>query len=217
MSGQNLAVPKKKAVASKSIDKSADSPELSQSGAASSAGAEKKPYVEKKVGGSIFDKKIVPIDFIEAAKSRFGKPGVAIDFRVARENGDYRGEVLAGERFIAQQVGAGSVVLHQKSDITFASNTLKFRDENNTLNRANLGVFYNGDKATAYPHDPERENLAKLIGSIKKSAERLNIPDLETFKKNIEAVHTELWQQRTKDRRADKTPGKSGAEQEQSR
>lgn len=164
------------------------------------APAAPKAFPKKEIGGYNFPLKDVPQEFKEAAQVRFGKAGVAMQMASSKANGTYKGEILNSESYLAQQVSANSVVFHKKSDVELVSSDLKWRDANQTLNRANVALHYDESKAKAYPHDPERENLNKMVNAMKKSAEQLKIPDLESFKKSLDLVGADMWD-KLKDRR----------------
>lgn len=174
----------------------------------------KPAFVKKEVGGYNFDLKEVPAEFKEAAQSRFGRPGVAMQMSSSKANGSYKGEVLNSDQYLAQRVSDNSVVFHRKGDIDYASNELQWRDQNKTLNRANIALHYDENKAKAYPHDPERENLNKMVGAMKKAADRLNVPHLEEFKKSLDAVQGALWDQMKERRKAEPSKERPQPQQE---
>lgn len=174
----------------------------------------KPAFVKKEVGGYNFDLKEVPAEFKEAAQSRFGRPGVAMQMSPSKANGSYKGEVLNSDHYLAQRVSDNSVVFHKKQDIEYASNELQWRDQNKTLNRANVALHYDENKAKAYPHDPERENLSKMVNAMKKTAEKLNVPNLEEFKKSLDAVQGAMWDQMKERRKADQTKERPQPQQE---
>jgi putative DNA primase/helicase len=165
----------------------------------------KQPFVKKAIGGYNFELKEVPIELKEAAQARFGRPGVAMAMTSSKANGSYKGEILNSDQYLAQRVSENSVVFHKKADIEFASNDLQYRDQNKTLNRADIALHYDGSKAKAYPHDAERENLSKMVNSMKKIAEKLNVPDIEQFKKSLDDVHGAMWDQVKERRKVDQT------------
>jgi hypothetical protein len=132
----------------------------------------KQPFVKKDIGGYNFPLKDVPTEFKEAAQNRFGRAGVAMQMASSKANGTYKGEILNSDQFMAQRVSENSVVFHKKGDVELVSNDSQSRDQSKMLNRANLALYYDESKAKAYPHDPERENLAKMVNAMKKTAER---------------------------------------------
>lgn len=158
--------------------------------------------VRKEIGGYNFDMKEVPTEFKELVQARFGKAGVAMQMTASKANGSYKGEVFNGDQYMAQRVGDNSVVFHKKQDVDLVSNSHQSRDQNKMLNRANLALHYDEAKAKAYPHDPERENLAKMVNTMKKTAEKLNVPNLDEFKKNLDAVQGAMWDQMKERRKA---------------
>lgn len=174
----------------------------------------KAPYVQKVVGGYNFPLKDVPTEFREMAQARFGRPGVAMQMAASKANGTYKGEVLNSDKYLAQRVSDNSVVFHEKSAVEMVSNELKWRDQNKTLNRADLALHYTDSQAKAYPHDPERENLAKMVNAMKKTAEKLGISDLDAFKGNLDKVQDGLWEQLKERRKAEPAKERAQAQPE---
>lgn len=170
-------------------------------------------FVKKEIGGYNFDMKQVPAELKELAQTRFGRAGVAMQMAASKANGTYKGEVVNSDHFMAQRVGDNSVVFHKKSDLELVSSEMQWRDKNKTLNRADLAIHYDGSKAKGYPHDPERENLAKMVNVMKKTAENLKVPDLDGFKKSLDAVQGAMWDQ-MKERRKSSEQTKERPQQE---
>lgn len=179
-------------------------------------GAANSTFVRKPVGDYNFPLKDVPTEFRETAQSRFGRAGVAMSMTTSKANGSYKGEVLNSDKYMAQRVGDNSVVFHKKSDVELVSNDSQWRDQNKTLNRANLALHYDGMKAKAYPHDPERENLTKMVNAMKKAAEHIGVPDLDKFKKNLDAVQGVMWDQLKERRKVEPAKNRPQPQQERS-
>ncbi|MFP3534129.1 DNA replication protein, partial [Burkholderia sp. SIMBA_042] len=59
---------------------------------------------------------------------------------------------------------------HAKSDMEFASDRLRWMDENQRLNGAEVQVGYDGARARVYPWDRARDLLERRVASLKKSA-----------------------------------------------
>lgn len=155
----------------------------------------KAPANRKETGKAVFDLKDVPAEIKTAASARFGKPGVEVNISAARANGSYRGEVLASDSYLAQKVGENSIVIHKKDDLEFVSQKHQWANENKKLGGADLAIHYDEDKAKAYPHDKQREELNKMINTMKKTAEKLGVPGREEFNKNLDAVKEGMLQQ----------------------
>lgn len=210
---ESIPTPAKKPAARKAPAKKQAEPakEVAQPEAAAPA---KQPYVKKAIGDYNFPLKDVPTEFKEAAQNRFGRAGVAMQMASSKANGTYKGEILNSDQFIAQRVSENSVVFHKKADVELVSNDSQWRDQNKTLNRANLALHYDESKAKAYPHDPERENLAKMVNAMKKTAERLGVPDLENFKKSLDVVQGGMWDQMKERRKTDQVKERPQPQQE---
>jgi hypothetical protein len=82
----------------------------------------------------------------------------------ARENGSYKGRVIAnGDRYLVQAIGKDekAAIVHEKANLTFQSNTLKWRDEHKRLGQASIQIHYTGEKADVYPYNPDRNREAR--------------------------------------------------------
>lgn len=169
----------------------AQQPKGAEKDAAAASQADKKPYEPKKPGNFLFENKDVPKEMYEAAKQRFGVPGVTLQASNARENGTYKGEILQGENFLAQKVGENSVVFHKKSDITLA--TERLQQDPRRLNGAQIAIHYNGADGKAYPHDPQKEQLDIVAATMKKHAEKLGLGDDGKFAKALDQIKESMW------------------------
>jgi hypothetical protein len=175
------------------------------------------PFVRKEPGKNNFELKEVPNELKEAAQSRFGRPGVQIQMAPSRENGSYRGEVLNSHDYMAQKVGENSVVFHRKEDVELVSDSHKWMDREKKMNGQNLAIHYEGEKSKGFPHDPQREELNKLINTINKTAEKLNLPGLEQFKENMGKVKDSMLTQMKERRQEQKQDKAKPQEQQQDR
>jgi putative DNA primase/helicase len=106
-----------------------------------------------------------------------------------RENGGpYRGEVFNTEHYLIQEVATRSVVFHPKDQMEFASDRLRWMDENARLNGSELQIGYDADRPKVYPWDRARDLLERTVGSLKKSARELNFsPNLEGMLDQLQA------------------------------
>jgi putative DNA primase/helicase len=138
------------------------------------------------VGEPLFAVGDVPNEMKALAEHRFGSP---LRMGTPRENGGpYRGEVFNTEHYLIQEVATRSVVFHQKDQMTFVSDRLKWMDENARLNGAELQVGYDGSEAKVYPWDRARDLLDRAVRSLKKSAQELNFsPNLEGMLDQLQA------------------------------
>ncbi|MFM0487384.1 PriCT-2 domain-containing protein [Paraburkholderia graminis] len=122
----------------------------------------------RQVGEPLYGLDEVPGEIKALAQHRFG---AQIRMATPRENGGpYRGEVFSTEHYLIQEVSTRSVVFHAKSDMEFVSDRLRWMDENQRLNGADLQVGYDGARARVYPWDRARDLLERTVASLKKSA-----------------------------------------------
>lgn len=138
------------------------------------------------VGEPLFAVSDVPGEVRALAEHRFGAP---LRLATPRENGGpYRGEVFNTEHFLIQEVATRSVVFHPKEQMEFASDRLRWMDENARLNGSELQVGYDGSRPKVYPWDRARDLLERTVGSLKKSARELNFsPNLEGMLDQLQA------------------------------
>lgn len=150
----------------------------------------------KVAGQALFNLRDVPEEFIAAAKQRFGRAGEDMLIAPARENGSYKGDVFNGADFLAQRVGSSSssVVIHQKATLELVSEKHRWQDKEQKLNGTHMAIYYEGKGAKAYPHDPQREELSKLVNTMKQHAAKLGM-DKGEFGKTIEAVKESMLAQ----------------------
>ncbi|MEX3844288.1 PriCT-2 domain-containing protein [Paraburkholderia sp. BR10882] len=110
----------------------------------------------------------VPGEIKALAQHRFG---AQIRMATPRGNGGpYRGEVFNTEHYLIQEVSTRSVVFHAKANVEFISDRLRWMDENQRLNGAELQIGYDGNRAKVYPWDRARDLLERTVASLKKSA-----------------------------------------------
>jgi putative DNA primase/helicase len=176
----------------------------------------KAPTTYKEVGSANFEIKEVPSEIKNASIQRFGKPGVEMNVTAARANGSYRGEVMATDKYLAQKVGDKSIVIHQKNDIELVSQKHQWMAKENKLGGSDLQIHYDGEKAKAYPHDKQREEVSRLVESMKKIAEKIQLPNVKEFKDGLDQVKEGLLAQ-LKEKRVDQTKDKQPKQQEQQR
>jgi putative DNA primase/helicase len=138
------------------------------------------------VGEPLFAPADVPNEVRALAEHRFGTP---LRMGTPRENGGpYRGEVFNTEHYLIQEVATRSVVFHPKERMEFASDRLRWMDENARLNGSELQIGYDGDLPKVYPWDRARDLLERTVGSLKKSARELNFsPNLEGMLDQLQA------------------------------
>jgi putative DNA primase/helicase len=138
------------------------------------------------VGEPLFGVGDVPNEVRALAEHRFGTP---LRMGTPRENGGpYRGEVFNTEHYLIQEVATRSVVFHPKGQMEFASDRLRWMDENARLNGSELQVGYDGERPKVYPWDRARDLLERTVGSLKKSARELNFsPNLEGILDRLQA------------------------------
>lgn len=142
----------------------------------------------RKVGNPLFEFKDVPSEVKAAAQQRFGAD---IRMGVPRENGLYKGEVFNTDRYLVQEVATRSVVFHDKQNMEFVDSRLKWCNDNQRLNGAEVQVGYTGDQSKVYPYDRQRDQMEKVVRSLKKSATELGLG--EDFGKQLDAAKGKSW------------------------
>lgn len=150
------------------------------------AGTTRSVSARPPVGEPLFAVGDVPNEVRALAEHRFGTP---LRMGTPRENGGpYRGEVFNTEHYLIQEVATRSVVFHPKDQMEFASDRLRWMDENARLNGAELQIGYDADRPKVYPWDRARDLLERTVGSLKKSARELNFsPNLEGMLDQLQA------------------------------
>ncbi|MBU9597628.1 PriCT-2 domain-containing protein [Burkholderia multivorans] len=122
----------------------------------------------RQVGEPLYGLDEVPGEIKALAQHRFG---AQIRMATPRENGGpYRGEVFNTEHYLIQEVSTRSVVFHAKANMEFVSDRLRWMDENQRLNGAEVQVGYDGSHGKVYPWDRARDLLERTVASLKKSA-----------------------------------------------
>lgn len=148
------------------------------------AGATRPVLTRPPVGEPLFAVADVPDEVRALAEHRFGTP---LRMGTPRENGGpYRGEVFNTEHYLIQEVATRSVVFHPKGQMEFASDRLRWMDENARLNGSELQIGYDGNRPKVYPWDRARDLLERTVGSLKRSARELD------FSANLEATLDQL-------------------------
>lgn len=150
------------------------------------AGTTRSASARPPVGESLFAVGDVPNEVRALAEHRFGTP---LRMGTPRENGGpYRGEVFNTNHYLIQEVATRSVVFHPKEQMEFASDRLRWMDENARLNGSELQIGYDVDRPKVYPWDRARDLLERTVGSLKKSARELNFsPNLEGMLDQLQA------------------------------
>lgn len=142
----------------------------------------------RQVGNPLFEFREVPSEIRAAAQQRFGAD---IRMGVPRENGLYKGEVFNTDRYLVQEVATRSVVFHDKQNMEFVDSRLKWCNENQRLNGADVQVGYTGDQSKVYPYDRQRDQMEKVVRSLKKSAGELGFGD--DFGQQLDAAKGKSW------------------------
>lgn len=120
----------------------------------------KVPMPAKVAGVALMSIEAIPPSVGHLMRDKMGQGSVVLP---ARENGTYKGKIIyTDDHFVGQQVGreGNKAILHRKDDLALQGNELKWRVDNNRLNNAGVQVFYNGDKAKAYPFNLEKQQAA---------------------------------------------------------
>ncbi|KVU84293.1 hypothetical protein WK76_25055 [Burkholderia ubonensis] len=142
----------------------------------------------REVGTYLYELKDVPQEVKAAAQLRFGAD---LRMGVPRENASYKGEAFNTDRYLVQEVAPRSVVFHKKEGMEFVSDRLKWCNENQRLNGADIQVGYDGDKAKVFPYDRQRDQLEKAVASLKKSAKELGMG--EDVGKTLDTLKDQSW------------------------
>jgi len=122
----------------------------------------------RQAGDVLYGLDDVPGEIKALAQHRFG---AQIRMATPRENGGpYRGVVFNTEHYLIQEVATCSVVFHAKARMEFVSERLRWMDENQRLNGADVQIGYDGERPKVYPWDRTRDQLERTVASLKKSA-----------------------------------------------
>ena len=171
------------------------------------------PPARRRVGEPLYGFDEVPGEIKALAQHRFG---AQIRMATPRENGGpYRGEVFNTEHYLIQEVSTRSVVFHAKSNMEFVSDRLRWMDENQRLNGAEVQVGYDGARAKVYPWDRARDLLERTVASLKKSAREVGFgSELDA---TLDQLQTISWTRVREARAAALAQSKerAGSEQEQ--
>lgn len=147
---------------------------------------------ERKVGAPLFTIEALPKEVKDAAQRIFGNRHTL--YAPKENGGPYSGEVHETPGYLIQEVSSRSVIVHDKKALEFASDRLKWMDENQKISGHELAVYYNADKGKVYPFDRARSDLDRAVGSFKKSAGELGLsPEFgaqldQTFSKSMERI-----------------------------
>jgi len=141
----------------------------------------------RQVGEPLYGLDEVPGEIKALAQHRFG---AQIRMATPRENGGpYRGEVFNTEHYLIQEVSTRSVVFHAKTNVEFVSDRLRWMDENQRLNGAEVQVGYDGTHGKVYPWDRARDLLERTVASLKKSAREVGFGnDLDATLDQLQAT-----------------------------
>ncbi|TDN67164.1 PriCT-2 domain-containing protein [Paraburkholderia sp. BL10I2N1] len=143
----------------------------------------------REAGAPLYGLDEVPGELKALAQHRFG---AQIRMATPRENGGpYRGEVFNTEHYLIQEVATRSVVFHAKERMEFVSGRLKWCDENQRLNGADVQIGYDGDRPRVYPWDRARDQLERTVASLKKSAHELGLG--EDVAQTLEELQARSW------------------------
>jgi len=164
-------------------------PASSKRPSAPDAGTDGSAEQSRQIGNPLFDFKDVPMEIRAVAQQRFGAD---VRMGVPRENGLYKGEVFNTDRYLVQEVATRSVVFHDKQNMEFVDSRLKWCNENQRLNGAEVQVGYTGDHSKVYPYDRQRDQMEKVVRSLKKSATELGLG--EDFGQQLDAAKGKSWE-----------------------
>jgi putative DNA primase/helicase len=140
-----------------------------------------------------FQVKDVPEDFRDAVKARFGQ---GVRMSTPREEGVYKGDVLAQGDFVAQRVGLDSVVFHKRNDLEFKSEALKGKSAAHSLSGEFAEVSYrkskdNGGKAEVWSFNPEKDRFDRVVHALMKEATTSDRQGLERLAERAWTAHSQ--------------------------
>lgn len=143
----------------------------------------------REIGEPLFGLDDVPGEIRTMAQHRFG---AQIRMATPRANGSpYRGEVLNTEHYVIQEVATRSVVFHRKDQMEFVSDRLKWMDQNQRMNGAEVQIGYDGARPKVYPWDRARDQLERVVASLKKSAREVGFgADMDA---TLEQLQSTSW------------------------
>jgi len=149
--------------------------------------AQSRAAPSREIGQALYGLDDVPGEIRALAQHRFG---AQIRMATPRENGGpYRGEVLNTEHYVIQEVATRSVVFHRKDHMEFVSDRLKWMDQNQRMNGAEVQIGYDGDRPKVYPWDRARDQLERAVASLKKSAREAGFgTDLDPTLEQLQSV-----------------------------
>jgi len=149
--------------------------------------AQSRAAPRREIGQALYGLDDVPGEIRALAQHRFG---TQIRMATPRENGGpYRGEVLNTEHYVIQEVASRSVVFHRKDHMEFVSDRLKWMDQNQRMNGAEVQIGYDGERPKVYPWDRARDQLERVVASLKKSAREAGFgTDLDPTLEQLQSV-----------------------------
>lgn len=158
---------------------------------------EPKAAVKDAEAPHLFDLKDVPEEVRAAAQHRFGA-----DLRMGtprlnvpgyKHGGTYKGEVFDTQDYLIQEVAPRSVVFHRKDKLVFFSDRLKWADDHQRLNGADVQIAYDGDRPEVYPWNRARDRLTGMVASLKKSAKELGFVELAVRDGVLDQLAERTW------------------------
>ena len=140
-------------------------------------------------GDALYGLDDVPQPLKLLAQQGFGTP---IRMATPRANGGpYRGEILNTERYLIQEVSARSVVFHVKDRMELVSDRLRWMDENQRLNGADVQIDYDGDRPKVYLWDRMRDQFEHTVASLKRSAREMGFG--ADFDDTLDRLQASSW------------------------
>jgi phage/plasmid primase-like uncharacterized protein len=101
----------------------------------------------------------------------------------AKAGAVYKGDIVILDNHVLQEIGKNSVILHDKSKLSYVSD--EFKKSAETLRRPDVAIYYQDkqfkttDTATVFPFSRAKDDLERVVAGLKKSAKELNMPDMD--------------------------------------
>ncbi len=130
----------------------------------------------------------------------------------AKAGAVYKGDIVILDNHILQEIGKNSVILHDKSKLSYVSD--EFKKSAETLRRPDVAIYYQDkqfkstDTATVFPFSQAKDDLERVVAGLKKSAKELNMPDMDNVLDSLAGRSWARNQDIRKEMKADKDAAK---------
>ncbi len=130
----------------------------------------------------------------------------------AKAGAVYKGDIVILDNHVLQEIGKNSVILHDKSKLSYVSD--EFKKSAETLRRPDVAIYYQDkqfkstDTATVFPFSRAKDDLERVVAGLKKSAKELNMPDMDNVLDSLAGRSWARNQDIRKEMKADKDAAK---------